>query len=265
MGGEAIFNFMRRHQSCHNYHLPSPAQEKERPRPPLSPACFTNKHQQIYRELFMRTHQSYHNYHLHSPAQETERPRPPLSPACFTHKFPQIYRELFALPPSLGKIWAERQSLILSVGIKVVTTTICPLTHKETERQRPPLSPACFTHKQPQIYRELFALPPSLGKIRAERQSLIICIGISCHNYHLPPPAQEKERPHPPLSPACFTHKHQEIYRELFMRRHQSNHNYHLPSPAQETKKPRPLLSPACFTQKFLQIYRELFAVRSSM
>ena len=131
MGGVAIFNFMRRHQSCHNYHLPPPAQEKERPRPPLSPACFTNKHQQIYRELFMRTHQSYHNYHLPSPAQETKKPRPLLSPACFPHKHRQIYRELFALPPSLGKIWAERQSLILFVGIKVITTTICTLPPKK--------------------------------------------------------------------------------------------------------------------------------------
>ena len=84
MGGEAIFNFTRRHQSCHNYHLPSHA-------------------------------------------QETQRQRPLLSPACFTHKQPRIYGELFALPPSLGKIRVERQSLILCVGIKVVTTTICPL------------------------------------------------------------------------------------------------------------------------------------------
>ena len=34
-GSEAIINYMRRHQSCHNYNLPSPAQETERPRPPL--------------------------------------------------------------------------------------------------------------------------------------------------------------------------------------------------------------------------------------
>ena len=75
---------------------------------------------------FMRRHQSCHNYHLPSLAQETERPRPRLSPACFTHKCPQIYRELFPLPPSLGKIQAERQPLILCVGIKVVTTTHVP-------------------------------------------------------------------------------------------------------------------------------------------
>ena len=75
----------------------------------------------------MRRHQSCHNYNLPSPAQETERPRPQFSPACFTHKCQQIYRELFALPPSLGKIWAERQSLIKCVGIKVVSTTISPL------------------------------------------------------------------------------------------------------------------------------------------
>ena len=119
--------FMRRHQSYHNYQLPSPAQETERPRPPLSTACFPHKRQQIYRELFMRWHQSYHNYQLPSPAQETKRPCPQLSTACFTHKRQQIYRELFALPPSLGKTWAESQSLIMCVGIKVVTTTICPL------------------------------------------------------------------------------------------------------------------------------------------
>ena len=168
MGGEAIFNFTRRHQSCHNYHLPSHA-------------------------------------------QETQRQRPLLSPACFTHKQPRIYGELFALPPSLGKIRVERQSLILCVGIKVVTTTICPLplrkqkdhahhspacfTHnyhlpspaKETERAHPLLSPACFTHKRQQIYRELFALPPLLGKIREERQSLILCVHVSAFKpVHLP-------------------------------------------------------------------------------
>ena len=173
MGGEATFNFMRRHQSCHNYHVPPPAQEKERPHPPLSPACFTHKHQQICRELFMRRHQSNHNYHLPSPAQETKKPRPLLSPACFPHKHRQIYRELFALPLSLGKIWAERQSLILSVGIKVVTTTICPLLHRK-QKATPTTLTGMLPHKHRQIYRQLFALPPSLGKIQAERQSLIL-------------------------------------------------------------------------------------------
>ena len=131
----------------------------------------------------MRRDQSCHNYTCTIcplPAKETERPRPPLSPACFAHKRQQIYRELFPLPPSLGKIQAERQPLILCVGIKVVTTTHVPfaLSRQETERPRPPLSTACFTHKCPQIYRELFALQPSLGKIQEERQSLILCVHV---------------------------------------------------------------------------------------
>ena len=159
---------MRRHQSCHNYTCticPLPPRKQKghahhsQPHASLTSAnksieSFLHYHprwERYRREAilnFMRRHQSCHNYHLPSPAQETERPRPPLSPACFAHKCPQIYRELFALPPSLGKIRAERQSLILCVGIKVVTTTICPLPPRKQKGHAHHSQPACFAHKR---------------------------------------------------------------------------------------------------------------------
>ena len=160
----------------------------------------------------MRRHQSNHNYHLPSPAQEIKKPRPPLSPACFPHKHRQIYRELFALPPSLGKIWPERQSLILCVGIKVVTTIICPLPLRK-QKDHAHHSPACFTHKHQQIYRELLALPPSLGKIRAERQSLILCVGIKVVTTTNCPltPMKQKDHAHHSHPHASLTSVHKSI------------------------------------------------------
>ena len=145
MGGEAILNYMRRYQSCHNYHLPSPAKETERRCPPLSPACFTHKRQKIYRELFAlppllgKIRAGRQSLILCVGIKVVTTTICPLplrkqkdhahhSPACFTHKHQQIYRKLLALPPSLENIRVERQSLILCVGIKVVTTTNCPLT-----------------------------------------------------------------------------------------------------------------------------------------
>ena len=151
----------------------------------------------------MRRHQSCHNYHLSSPAQEKERPHPPLSPACFTHKFPQIYRELFALPPSLGKIWAERQSLILRVGIKVVTTTICPLTprkHKDNAHYSHPHASLTSNHES---MESCLHYHPSLGKIRVERQSLILCVGIKVVTTTICPLPPRKQKKH-----THYSHRH---------------------------------------------------------
>ena len=149
-------------------------------------------------------------------------------------------------------------------GIEVVTTTICPLPPRKQKGHAPLLSPACFIHKRQQIYRELFALPPSLGKIRAERQSLIYTLASKLSQLPFATSRTTKRKTRPPLSPSCFTNKHQQIYRELFMRMHQSYDNYHLHSPAKETERPRHH-SPACFTHKHQQIYRKLLALPPSL